>query len=55
MFYIMRQIGSNKGSRKVKVDTIYNTVYNREVGLNIFRDGEKVLSKEKLGAVEIIF
>ena len=33
----------------------YGTVYNRGVGLNIFRDGEKVLSKEKLGAVEIIF
>ena len=33
----------------------YGTVYNKGVGLNIFRDGEKILSKEKLGAVEISF
>lgn len=30
----MRQIGSKKGSRKVKVDTIYNTVYNYYVNSN---------------------
>jgi cellobiose phosphorylase len=33
----------------------YGTVYNKGVGFNIFRDGERILSKEKVCAVEISF
>lgn len=43
----------NLGS--LNIDYVYGTVYNKGVGFNIFRDGEKILSKEKAGAVEISF